>query len=60
MSQFKCPVEIFCNFGNATKANLLILCKGSGAKKFKWLDFLPGAQKKLPALGHFISSYGLI
>jgi len=29
-------------------------------KKFKRLDFLPGAQKKLPALGHFISSYGLI
>ncbi len=29
-------------------------------KKFKRLDFLPGAQKKLPALGHYISSYGLI
>jgi len=29
-------------------------------KKFKCLDFLPGAQKKLPALGHIISSYGYI
>jgi len=29
-------------------------------KKFKRLDFLPGAQKKVPALGQNISSYGLI
>ena len=29
-------------------------------KKFNRLDFLPGAQKKLPVLGHYISSYGLI
>jgi len=29
-------------------------------KKFKRLDFLPGAQKNLPALGHCISFYGYL
>jgi len=53
-------INILAAFFKPTWVLIFSVAAFESYKKIKHLDFLAVAQKKLPALGHYISSYGLI